>query len=61
VLDLEMLVAGTGNSWSALVAGTGEERTAAEYGELLGKADFRLRRIVGTASPSVCLIEAELA
>jgi len=33
-----------------LVMPGGQERTASEYGELLGKAGFRLERVVPTAS-----------
>lgn len=35
----------------------GQERTAAEYGALLGKASFRVTRVVPTASP-VSIVEA---
>jgi hypothetical protein len=35
----------------------GQERTAAEYGELLGRAGFRLERVVPTNSP-VSVVEA---
>ena len=38
----------------------GEERTASEYRELLGKAGFRMNRVVPTAS-AVGVVEAELA
>ena len=37
----------------------GEERTASEYRELLGKAGFRMNRVVPTAS-AVGVVEAEL-
>ena len=40
-----------------LVMPGGEERTPAEYGELLGKAGFRLERVVPTDSP-VSVVEA---
>ncbi len=40
-----------------LVFPGGQERTEAEYAELLGKADFRLRRVVPTASV-VSIVEA---
>jgi O-methyltransferase domain/Dimerisation domain len=49
MLDLMMLV-GPG----------GQERTAREYGVLLGKAGFRLTRVVPTASP-VSVVEAVIA
>ncbi|MEV0032654.1 methyltransferase [Nocardia sp. NPDC050793] len=49
LLDMEMLV-----------SVGGRERTAAEYGELLTRAGFRVRRVLPTASP-VSLIEAEPA
>ncbi len=38
----------------------GEERTAKEYGELLGKAGFRMTRVVPTAT-AVSVVEAEIA
>jgi hypothetical protein len=50
LLDLEML---------AMTQG-GRERTAGEFRELLGKAGFRMTRVVPTASP-VCVIEGEPA
>jgi hypothetical protein len=40
-----------------LVMPGGQERTAPEYGELLGKAGFRLERVVPTAS-AVSVVEA---
>jgi O-methyltransferase/methyltransferase family protein len=49
ILDMMMLV-GPG----------GQERTAQEYGALLGKAGFHLTRVVPTASP-VSVVEASLA
>ena len=49
MLDLMMLV-GPG----------GQERTEREYGELLGKAGFRLTRVVPTAS-AVSIVEAAVA
>ena len=48
LLDLMMLV-GPG----------GQERTEQEYGTLLGKAGFRLTRVVPTQSP-VSVVEATL-
>ena len=48
ILDIMMLV-GPG----------GQERTEAEYGDLLGKAGFRLRRVVPTAS-AVSVVEAAI-
>jgi hypothetical protein len=47
MLDMVMLVAN----------GQGQERTEAEYAELLDKAGFRLERVVPTASP-VSVVEA---
>ena len=38
----------------------GRERTAAEYGDLLGQAGLRLQRVIPTASP-VSIVEAALA
>jgi O-methyltransferase domain/Dimerisation domain len=49
LLDLEMLV-----------TGAGKERTAAEYRDLLAKAQFRQSRIVNTVGP-ISVIEAEPA
>lgn len=49
ILDLMMLV-GPG----------GQERTEQEYGDLLGKAGFRLTKVVPTASP-VSVVEAAIA
>lgn len=49
LLDLEMLV-----------AGTGRERTAAEYAELLGKAGFRNMRVIPTVGPA-SVVESEAA
>jgi O-methyltransferase domain/Dimerisation domain len=49
MLDIAMLV------WSG-----GQERTEAEYGPLVGKAGFRLARVVPTNSP-VSVVEAVLA
>lgn len=46
ILDLAML---------CLVGG--QERTAAEYGDLLGRAGLRLQRVIPTASP-VSIVEA---
>jgi hypothetical protein len=43
-----------------LVGPGGQERTAAEYGSLLGKAGFRLSRVVPTAS-AVSVVEALIA
>jgi O-methyltransferase/methyltransferase family protein len=43
-----------------LVGPGGQERTEQEYGALLGKAGFRLTRVVPTASP-VSVVEASLA
>lgn len=43
-----------------LVNGAGQERTAAEYDDLLAEAGFRLERIVPTASP-VSVIEGRAA
>lgn len=43
-----------------LVVPGGRERTTPEYAELLGKAGFRLQRVVPTASP-VSVVEAVLA
>jgi len=43
-----------------LVGPGGQERTEAEYGDLLGKAGFRLRRVVPTAS-AVSVVEAAIA
>lgn len=43
-----------------LVGPGGQERTEAEYAELLGKAGFRLRRVVPTAS-AVSVVEAVVA
>jgi len=43
-----------------LVGPGGQERTELEYGDLLGKAGFRLHRVVPTASP-VSVVEATLA
>jgi hypothetical protein len=43
-----------------LVIPGGQERTAAEYGELLGKAGFRLERVVPTES-AVSVVEAVIA
>lgn len=43
-----------------LVIPGGQERTAAEYETLLGKADFRLNRVVPTESP-VSIVEAVVA
>ena len=40
-----------------LVIPGGQERTEAEYAELLGKADFRLKRVVPTTSV-VSIVEA---
>jgi len=40
-----------------LVMPGGQERTPAEYGDLLGKAGFRLDRVVSTASP-VSVVDA---
>ena len=42
-----------------LVVPGGEERTSSEYRELLGKAGFRMNRVVPTAS-AVSVVEAEL-
>ena len=50
VLDMFML----------LVNGAGQERTAAEYADLLQEAGFRLERIVPTASP-VSVVEGRPA
>jgi hypothetical protein len=47
MLDMVMLVAN----------GQGQERTEAEYAELLDKAGFRLERVIPTASP-VSVVEA---
>jgi len=49
LLDLEMLV-----------AGTGKERTASEYAELLGKAGFRKMRVIPTVGPA-SVVESEAA
>jgi O-methyltransferase domain len=49
LLDLEMLV-----------AGTGRERTAAEYAELLGSAGFSNMRVIPTIGPAA-IVEAEAA
>ncbi|WP_414685066.1 methyltransferase [Mycobacterium sp.] len=49
VLELEMLV-----------AGTGRERTAAGYAELLGKRGFRKMRVIPTACPT-SVVESEAA
>jgi O-methyltransferase domain len=46
LIDLEMLV-----------AVGGKERTRAEWANLLGRAGFRLKRVVPTATP-VSIIEA---
>ena len=43
-----------------LVGPGGQERTAPEYGALLGKAGLRLTRVVPTES-AVSVVEAELA
>jgi len=43
-----------------LVGPGGQERTEAEYADLLGKAGFRLRRVVPTAS-AVSVVEAIIA
>jgi hypothetical protein len=43
-----------------LVIPGGQERTTAEYETLLGKAGFRLNRVVPTESP-VSIVEAILA
>ena len=43
-----------------LVGPGGQERTAAEYGDLLGKAGLKVTRVVPTASP-VSVVEAVLA
>jgi O-methyltransferase len=43
-----------------LVLPGGQERTEAEYGTLLGKASFRLSRVVPTSS-AVSVVEAVLA
>jgi O-methyltransferase. len=43
-----------------LIAPGGQERTEREYGALLGKAGFRLTRVVPTASP-VSVVEAIIA
>ncbi len=37
---------------------TGQERSEAEYAELLGKAGFKLARVIPTSSP-VSIVEAE--
>jgi hypothetical protein len=42
--------------WLMILMG-GKERTSAQYADLLGRAGFRLTRVVGTASP-VAIIEA---
>jgi hypothetical protein len=34
-----------------LIAASARERTAAEYGQLLNRADFHMTRVVETASP----------
>ena len=49
LLDLEMLV-----------AGTGKERTAAEYTQLLNRAGFRNTRVIPTVGP-VSVVESEAA
>jgi hypothetical protein len=46
LIDLEMLV-----------AVGGKERTSAEWANLLGRAGFRLNRVIHTATP-VSIIEA---
>ena len=43
-----------------LIGPGGQERTESEYGDLLGKAGFRLRRVVPTAS-AVGVVEASIA
>ena len=43
-----------------LVGPGGQERTAEEYGALLGKAGFRLTRVVPTPS-AVSVVEAVIA
>jgi O-methyltransferase domain len=49
MLDLEMLV-----------TGTGKERTAHEYAELLRTAGFRCTRVIPTVGP-MSIVEAEAA
>ena len=49
LLELEMLV-----------AGTGKERTAAEYAKLLSRAGFRTTRVVPTVGPT-SVVESEAA
>ena len=49
LLDLEMLV-----------AGTGKERTAAEYAQLLSRAGFRNTRVIPTFGPA-SIVESEAA
>jgi hypothetical protein len=49
LLDLEMLV-----------AGTGKERTAAEYTQLLNRVGFRKTRVIPTVGP-VSVVESEAA
>jgi O-methyltransferase domain len=49
LLDLQMLV-----------AGTGKERTAAEYTQLLNRAGFRNTRVIPTVGP-VSVVESEAA